>query len=101
MLSELVRLLQAEQKYPVPYRPNLMGLVERFNRTWTDMVAMYVGESQNDWDEWLAPCTYAYNVSRHSSTGFAPFQLLYGRQGRTPNQAGKKTCAQSPRTTAS
>ena len=65
VVSELVRLLQAKQTSPVPYRPNLMGLVERFNRTWKDMVAMYVNESQNDWDKWLAPCTYAYNVSRH------------------------------------
>lgn len=33
LVDELVTLLQARQTNPVPYRPQLVGLVERFNRT--------------------------------------------------------------------
>ena len=46
VVASLVTLLQAKQSVPVPYRPNLMGLAERFNRTWKDMVSMYLNESQ-------------------------------------------------------
>ncbi|KAE9265394.1 hypothetical protein PR003_g32470, partial [Phytophthora rubi] len=35
-----VNALQAKQLTPVPYRPALLGLVERFHRTWKDMVAI-------------------------------------------------------------
>jgi len=33
VVEELVALLQARQTTPVPYRPALLGLVERFHRT--------------------------------------------------------------------
>ena len=85
VVRELVQLLQAKQSTPVPYRPNMVGLVERFNRTWKDMVSMYVHESQRDWDEWLSMACYAYNASRHTTTGFTPFALMCGREAPTPD----------------
>ena len=85
VVTELVELLQARQSTPVPYRPNLVGLVERFNRTWKDIVSMYVHESQRDWDEWLGMACYAYNASRHTTTGYTPFELMYGREAATPD----------------
>ncbi|GMF51123.1 unnamed protein product [Phytophthora fragariaefolia] len=53
MIKELVKLLQARQTTPVPYRPMLLALVERFHKIWKDMVSMYVNEGQNDWDRWV------------------------------------------------
>ncbi|KAG6583073.1 Enzymatic Polyprotein [Phytophthora cinnamomi] len=50
VVEALVEALQAKQMTPVPYRPTLLGLVERFHRTWKDMVAIYVSEAQDDWD---------------------------------------------------
>ncbi|OWY96951.1 protease, Reverse transcriptase, ribonuclease H, integrase, partial [Phytophthora megakarya] len=47
-VEELVSMLQARHVTPVPYRPALLGLVERFHRTWKDMVAIFVREAQND-----------------------------------------------------
>jgi hypothetical protein len=38
--AELLELMQTKQATPVPYRPNLLGLVERFHRTWKDIVAL-------------------------------------------------------------
>ncbi|KAJ0392607.1 hypothetical protein P43SY_003150 [Pythium insidiosum] len=83
-VNQLVVLLQAKQTTPVAYRPNLMGLIERFNRTWKDMVAIYVSEHQNDWDEWLPALAHAYNTAKHTTTGYAPYQLMYGREPRLP-----------------
>jgi len=86
VMEALVTLLQASQTTPVPYRPALLGLVERFHRTWKDMVSMYVAEEQKDWDNWMPCALYAYNGARHTTTGYSPNELLMGRRLRAPNE---------------
>ena len=84
VVRELIVELQAKQSTPVPYRPNLMGLVERYNRTWKDMVAMFVEENQRDWDDWVPLLAYAYNSAKNTVTKFTPFELMTGREARAP-----------------
>ncbi|KAE9033723.1 hypothetical protein PR002_g8518 [Phytophthora rubi] len=40
VIEKLFTMLQAQN--PVPYRPQMIGLVERFHRTWKDCVAAYM-----------------------------------------------------------
>lgn len=74
--EELLALMQAKQATPVPYRPNLLGLVERFHRTWKDMVSLYIDDGHDDWDNFLPAALYAYNSSKHSTHGFQPNELM-------------------------
>jgi hypothetical protein len=60
-------------------------MVERFNRTIADMIASYVTKQPNRWDEYLPYATFAYNTAVHSSTGYTPFYLMFGREAREPN----------------
>ncbi|OWZ06759.1 Gag-pol fusion protein [Phytophthora megakarya] len=86
-IEKLVTLLQAEQTTPVPYRPQMIGLVERFHRTWKDLVAMYMhNDTQNDWDSWVDWAVYAYNSGRHSTVELSPNELMMGRRLRMPNE---------------
>lgn len=78
-MSTLVHLLQAKQMSPIPYRANLMGLVERFSRTWKDTVSLTMNEEQDDWDLWLQVSVYACNSAEHTSTGFTPNELTTGQ----------------------
>ncbi|KAE9106200.1 hypothetical protein PF010_g12700 [Phytophthora fragariae] len=51
VIEKLVSMLQAQQVNPVASRPQMIGLVERFHRTWKDCVATYMYEDeQRDWD---------------------------------------------------
>ena len=43
------------------------------------MLKAYVGKCQNDWDERLGMAEFAYNKFVHSSSGYTPFYLCYGR----------------------
>jgi hypothetical protein len=48
------------------------------------MLRPYVGKHQNDWDEHLSFVLLAYNSSIQESTGYSPFELMYGRNARLP-----------------
>eukprot|EP00644_Phytophthora_capsici_P007162 jgi/Phyca11/112333/e_gw1.22.482.1 len=92
LIEELVELLQAHQTNPVPYRPQLVGLVERFNRTWKDIVAisMNAGE-QRDWDRWISFACVCIQFWRHSTVALSPNELMMGRRLRSPNELLRAT----------
>ena len=60
------------------------GLVERYNRTLKSMLKKFVAANGKDWDQWLPYLLFAYREVPQASTGFSPFELLYGRQVRGP-----------------
>ena len=60
------------------------GLCERFNQTLTHSLIKIVNESQNDWDEKISAVLFAYRVTKHKSTGYSPFYMLYHREARLP-----------------
>ena len=67
-----------------PYRPQSDGLVERFNRTLQQMLASYVNENRNDWDDHLPYMCMAYRSTVHESTKFSPNRLMLGREVNLP-----------------
>lgn len=67
-----------------PFHPQTDGLVERFNGTLKNMLKKFVDESGRDWDKWIPFLLFAYREVPQCSTGFSPFELLFGRQVRGP-----------------
>ena len=61
-----------------PYHPETDGLVERFNQTLKRMLRKFVSDTGKDWDKWLPFLLFAYREVPQASTGFSPFELLYG-----------------------
>ena len=84
VIKELCSILGIKKVRTSPYHPQSDGLVERLNRTLLQMLSKYVSDSATDWDLWLNSLLGAYRTSRHASTGFSPFTLLYGRDARFP-----------------
>ena len=68
------------------YHPQCDGVVERFNRTLTDMLAKSVSPGVTEWDQRLPYVLFSYRASLQSSTGESPFFLLYGRDPRLPTE---------------
>lgn len=67
-----------------PYHPQGNGQTERFNKTLLGMLGTLDQDNKSRWPECLSPLVYAYNCTKHSTTGFSPFLLMFGREPRLP-----------------
>ena len=84
LLSEIYQLLHVHPIRTSPYHPQTDGLVERFNKTLKAMLRKVAAEDELNWDKWLPYLLFAYQEVPQDSTGFSPFELLYGRAVRGP-----------------
>ena len=80
-LSELLGTVKTKT---TPYHPRSDGLVERFNRTLLAMLAMFVSQEHDNWDDLLPFMMLAYNTTVHTSTGFTPYRLVFGDECNLP-----------------
>eukprot|EP00731_Ephydatia_muelleri_P013583 Em0007g893a len=84
LLAELYRLLHIRPIRTSPYHPQTDGLVERFNQTLKSMLRKVATQEGEAWDKLIQYVLFAYREVPQSSTGFSPFELLYGREVRGP-----------------
>ena len=86
-MEDIYKLMGMHKVSTTGYHPQTDGLVERFNRTLTDMLAKTVDKSGRDWDRHLPHVLFGYRVSPQESTRESPFFLLYGRDAQLPTEA--------------
>lgn len=84
LFSEVMDLLLIQHLRTSPYHAATNGLVERFNGTLKKMLSKLVSEQPQNWDRFINPLLFAYREVPQDSTGFSPFELLYGRTPRGP-----------------
>lgn len=84
MMVELCKLLQIKKLASSPYHPETNGLTERFNGTLKGMLKCYAQQEPQKWDKQLPFLLFAYREVPQETTGFSPFELLYGRHVRGP-----------------
>lgn len=82
--KELNRLLSIKHLVTTPYHAMCNGAVERQNGILKAGLKKMCEERPKDWDRYICPLLFAYRDTPQSSTGFAPFELLYGRSVRGP-----------------
>uniref|UniRef100_A0A3B3DC26 Integrase catalytic domain-containing protein n=1 Tax=Oryzias melastigma TaxID=30732 RepID=A0A3B3DC26_ORYME len=67
-----------------PYHPEGNGNAERLNQTLLNMLRSLEQEKQDRWPNYLPELVHAYNNTPHSTTGYAPSYLMFGRHLRRP-----------------
>jgi len=87
LVKSLSEMLLIQKRTTVAYHPQCNGLTERFNRTLSTMLSMYVNESHSDWDVFLPYVVFAYNTKFQESLQHTPFFLVYGRTATLPIDA--------------
>ena len=48
------------------------------------MLIKYVRNRKENWDEFIDTCVFVYNTSRHESTTFTPFEVMFERHAYLP-----------------
>jgi hypothetical protein len=66
------------------YHPRTNGAVERLNGEIGRTLRKYCIHDKTLWDEYIAQTMLALRIRLHSSTGYSPFYLVYGRNARIP-----------------
>ena len=77
--ARLFTLTKTKHRIASAYHPQTNGLVERYNATLQRSLIKLVNENQTDWDTHLDGVLFAYRTSVHKSTGFSPFEIMFGR----------------------
>ena len=95
LFRNLAQMLGSTKVRTTPYRPQSDGQVERFNRSVLNMLAAFVNDRANDWDDHLPYVLMAYRSSVHSSTGVTPHAMLYGRELNLPVDIMYPTAAET------
>jgi transposase InsO family protein len=98
--ERLFELLGTGLKFSASYHHQTNGQVERVNKTLEEALRIFVKGQPKTWPQRLSMFEFAYNSSRHSTTGVAPFQLLYGEIPHTPASLIHGPLPRSPDATA-
>lgn len=79
LIRELCEMYGITKLRSSPYHPQGNGAVERENRELKELLRSYTVNSQSDWDDYVEQVVHARNTTVHCSTGFTPFEMVYGR----------------------
>jgi hypothetical protein len=84
MMSELTEKLGLRHENSTPYYPQANGQVEAINKFLITMLRRMIGIHKTSWHTMLFSSLWAYRTSVKSTTGFTPFQLVYGVEAILP-----------------
>ena len=82
-IKELCSVIGAEKVRTTPYHPQ-GNPVERFNRTLLSMLGTLEEKDKHHWRDYVKPLVHAYNCTRNDTTGYSPYELMFGRQPALP-----------------
>eukprot|EP00253_Pinus_taeda_P026227 PITA_26227 len=78
-------------KMTTPYHPQANGQVESTNKVIEAILTKTVKENRKDWFQRLPEALWAYITTWRNTTGFSPYELVYGKSAVFPMEFEIKT----------
>lgn len=86
MIEEILKHQKIKHRTSTPYHPQDNGQVEVTKRALENILTKLVNNNRKDWAERLVEATWAYNTTWKTTTGFTPYELVYGKMAMFSNQ---------------
>ena len=83
IMQHLYALYGVEQSTTAPYNPCDNAQCERFNHTMIGLLTSLSKEQKDNWPLHLPSLVFAYNAMLHSTTGYQPYELMFGCKAPT------------------
>ena len=84
LIKSICDLMGIQKTRSTAYQLQGDGQIERQNGTLQGILSAFVSEHPDTLDLHIDQAVFAYNTSRHESTGFSPYELVFGRVARMP-----------------
>ena len=85
IISHLCKMYGIHQSTTTLYNPHGNPLCEQFNHTLFGLMRTLTEEQKPNWPVYLPSLVYAYNSTPHASTGFQPYELMFGHKAPMPS----------------
>ena len=82
LIESLCSITGVHKSRTTPYHPMGNGIAERFNSTLINMLGTLEPDQKVDWKSHIGAMVHAYNCTKHDTTGFSPYYLMFGRHPR-------------------
>ena len=87
IIHHLCAMYGIKQTTTTPYNPRGNSQCERFNHTLFGLLKSLSKDEKANWPAHLPSMVFAYNATPHSTTGFQPYELMFGRKAPAPCDA--------------
>ena len=84
VIQQLWSISGIKKSRTTPCHPMGNGMTEQFNITLLEMLGTLEPDQKAIWKRHVGPLVHAYNCTKHESTSFAPYYLMFGREPRLP-----------------
>ena len=78
IIHHLCAMYGIKQTTTTPYNPHGNSQCERFNHTLFGLLKSLSKDEKANWPAHLPSMVFAYNATPHSTTGFQPYELMFG-----------------------
>lgn len=84
LMLQVHKLLGVKPLFSTPYHPAANGRIERQHQILKAILKKICGLKSKQWHRYLPAALFAMREIPSDTTGFSPFEILYGRQVRGP-----------------
>ena len=84
LFSQLSKYCSIKRLRTTPYHPQTNGQTERMNQKILTMLKTLPEHHKTQWKNHVNKLVHAYNCTKHSSNGYSPYYLMFGRVPRLP-----------------
>jgi len=84
LIRNLAKKFNIKHLKTTAYHPQSNGSLERSHHVLTEYLKTQINKDE-EWDEHVSLAMFSYNTSVHESTGYSPYELVFGRIPRTPS----------------